>query len=81
MRRWRQQQPGGYCNPEVDKMIEAQSQEGDPTGRKQMLLEIENQLVVTDACPIIFYNKGATCRESWVKGLTIMENSFATAGL
>ena len=27
----------GYCNPEVDKMIEAQSREGDPDRRKQIV--------------------------------------------
>jgi ABC-type transport system substrate-binding protein len=32
----------GYCNPEVDKMIEAQSREGDRDRRKQILWAIPN---------------------------------------
>jgi ABC-type transport system substrate-binding protein len=50
----------GYCNPKVDKMIEIQSREGDPTRRKQILLKIEKQLASDDACPIIFFTKGGT---------------------
>jgi peptide/nickel transport system substrate-binding protein len=66
----------GYCNPKVDKLIDAQSQEGDPTRRKQILWQIEQQLAADDARPIIFYTKGGTCMEPWVKNLTIMENSI-----
>ena len=34
----------GYCNPEVDKMIEQQSMEGDAARRKQLLWTIERKL-------------------------------------
>ncbi len=42
----------GYCNPEVDKLVE------------------------DVARPVIFYPRGATCRQPEVKGLTIMVNSI-----
>ena len=66
----------GYCNPEVDKLIEQQSREGDPGKRKALLWAIEKQLAEDDARPIIFYAKGGTCRQPWVKGSTIMVNSI-----
>jgi peptide/nickel transport system substrate-binding protein len=66
----------GYCNPEIDKLIEQQSREGDPGRRKQVLWEIERKLAADDARPIIFYTKGGTCRQPYVKGLTLMVNSI-----
>jgi peptide/nickel transport system substrate-binding protein len=66
----------GYCNPKVDKLIDAQSQASDPGRRKQILWQIEQQLAADDARPILFYPKGGTCRQPWVKGLTIIENSI-----
>ena len=66
----------GYCNPEVDKLIELQSREGDPTRRKNVLAEIERRLAADNARPILFYARGATCRQPYVKGLTIMANSL-----
>ncbi len=65
----------GYCNPEVDQLIERQSREADPDRRKVVLWEIERKLATDDARPIIFYPKGGTCRQPYVKGLTIMVNS------
>ena len=66
----------GYCNPEVDKLIELQSREGDTTRRKNVLAEIERRLAADNARPILFYARGATCRQPYVKGLTIMANSL-----
>ena len=34
----------GYCNHDVDKLIEQQSMEGDPARRKQILWQIERQI-------------------------------------
>jgi peptide/nickel transport system substrate-binding protein len=65
----------GYCNPAVDKLIERQSMEGDREKCKPLLWAIEKQLAEDEARPIIFYAKGGTCTEPWVKGLTIMVNS------
>ncbi len=66
----------GYCNPEVDKLIEQQSIEGDPGRCKQLLWAIERKLAEDDVRPIIFYSRGGTCWQPWVKGLTIMVNSI-----
>jgi ABC-type transport system substrate-binding protein len=57
----------GYCNKEVDQLIEQQSMEGDPTRRKQILWQIEHKLAEEDVRPIIFYANRGFCRGSWVK--------------
>jgi hypothetical protein len=41
----------GYCNPEVNTLIERQSREGDPDRRKQLLWEIERKLAEDVARP------------------------------
>jgi peptide/nickel transport system substrate-binding protein len=66
----------GYCNPEVDKLIEQQSIEADPGRRKQLLWAIERKLAEEGARPIIFYSRGGTCWQPHVKGMTIMVNSI-----
>ena len=66
----------GYCNPEVDKLIEQQSREADADKRKQLVWQIERKLAEDDARPIIFYRRGGTCWRPYVKGLTIMVNSI-----
>jgi peptide/nickel transport system substrate-binding protein len=66
----------GYCNPEIDALIERQSREGDPGRRKEVLWQIERKLAEDVARPIIFYTRGATCRQPYVKGFTQMSNSL-----
>ena len=66
----------GYCNHDVDKLIEQQSMEGDPARRKQILWQIERKLAEEDARPIIFYADGGTCMRSWVKGQVVLVNSI-----
>jgi peptide/nickel transport system substrate-binding protein len=66
----------GYCHPEVDKLTEQQSREGDPERRKPLLWAIERKLAEDGARPIIFYSRAATCWQPWVKGLTIMVDSL-----
>jgi len=65
----------GYCNPEVDQLIEQQSIEADEGRRKQLLWAIERKLAEVGARPIIFYSRQGTCWQPYVKGLTIMVNS------
>jgi peptide/nickel transport system substrate-binding protein len=65
----------GYCNPEIDKLIEQQSIEGDTDRRKQLVWAIERKLAEDGARPIIFYSRSGTCWQPYVKGLTIMVNS------
>jgi len=66
----------GYCNPEVDKLIDRQSIEADTQKRKKLVWEIERNLAEDAARPVIFYPRGATCQQPYVKGLTIMVNSI-----
>jgi peptide/nickel transport system substrate-binding protein len=66
----------GYCNPEVDKLIDRQSAEADREKRKQLVWEIERRLAEDGARPIIFYPRGGTCIQPYVKGLVTMVNSI-----
>jgi peptide/nickel transport system substrate-binding protein len=65
----------GYCNAEVDKLIDRQSAEADQEKRKRLVWEIERKLAEDGARPIIFYDRRDTCWQPYVKGLTIMVNS------
>ena len=65
-----------YCKPEMDKLIEQQSREADMDRRKQLLWAIEKNLAADNARPIIFYRRGGTCRQPYIKGMTIMVNSI-----
>jgi peptide/nickel transport system substrate-binding protein len=65
-----------YCNPDIDKLIEQQSMETDQARRRQLVWAIERNLADDGARPIIFYAHRATCWHPYVKGITIMVNSF-----
>ena len=65
----------GYCNPEVDRLIEQLSMEVNQDRRKQLAWTIERKLAEDVARPIIFYSRGGTCWQPYVKGLTLMVNS------
>src|SRR4051794_30971865 len=66
----------GYCNPEVDKLVDQQSAEFDVEKRKQIVWKIERMLAEEGARPIVFYPRGGTCSQSYVKGLVTMANSI-----
>jgi len=66
----------GYCSSEVDQLIEQQSSEADEARRKQLVWAIEKKMAEDGARPIIFYSRGATCWQPYVKGLTLMVNSI-----
>src|SRR5215471_18920602 len=66
----------GYCDAEVDKMVDEQSAESDVEKRKHMVWAVEKKLADDDARPILFYNRVATCWNPQVKGLTLMVNSI-----
>jgi peptide/nickel transport system substrate-binding protein len=66
----------GYCNPEVEKLLEQQSQEADIAKRKQIVWAIEKILVEDGARPIIMHNRAATCWHPHVKGHVRHENSI-----
>ncbi|HWB51511.1 MAG TPA: ABC transporter substrate-binding protein [Stellaceae bacterium] len=66
----------GYCNPETDKLIDRQSVEPDQQKRKRLVWEIERRLTEEGAKPLVYFNKGATCWQPYVKNVTVMENSI-----
>lgn len=45
-----------YCNPEVDRMIDAQSQMLDPLKRRRLVAEIQKRLEGDGARPILNWN-------------------------
>jgi peptide/nickel transport system substrate-binding protein len=65
----------GFCDPALDKKMEAQSMERDVSRRRQMVWEIDLALQQELARPIIYHRRGGTCWWPWVKGLTLMVNS------
>jgi peptide/nickel transport system substrate-binding protein len=65
-----------YCNPQVEALIEKQSQETDVGRRKQIVWQIERILAEDVARPIIMHNRGGTCWYPHVKGLVPQENAF-----
>ncbi len=69
----------GYCNPELDKKFDEQSQMADQEKRKKLVWEIDKQLQEDVARPIIFHELAATCTQPEVKGLTVMANSIYNA--
>jgi peptide/nickel transport system substrate-binding protein len=66
----------GYCNPEVDALIDRQSAETDTAKRKQLVWEIERRLVQEGARPAIFHPRSNTCWYPQVKGLNVVVNSI-----
>jgi len=65
----------GYCNPEIDKMIEQQSSMTDVAARKKLVWEIDQKLLEDNARPIIMWNRAATCMQPYVKGFVANVNS------
>jgi len=66
----------GYCNQQVDQLVEEQSSQTDPGRRRSLVWEIEKKLVEDDARPIIFYGRIGTCWQPEVKGVVNMVNSI-----
>jgi len=65
----------GYCNPELDKMVDQQSAISDVAKLKQLVWAIEKKLADNDARPILFYPRAANCYYPKVKGLVTQVNS------
>jgi peptide/nickel transport system substrate-binding protein len=65
----------GYCNPEIDKLVDAQSKELDLQKRRKMVWEIDRRLLEDGARPIIMWNRAASCWQPYVKGYTAQVNS------
>ncbi len=65
----------GYCDAEVDKIIDRQSAEPDAEKRRRLVWEIERKLAEDGARPIVYYARTGYCSYPYVKNLTIMVNS------
>ena len=65
----------GYCNPEVDKLVDRQSSETDIERRRQLVWEIERKLAEDGSRPVIFYAVSAACAQPYFKGDAMMINS------
>jgi len=65
----------GYCNPQVDALIDEQSMEPDPEKRRELVWQIERQLAEDGARPVLFFPRNGTCWYPYVKGFTVMVNS------
>ena len=65
-----------YCSPEVDKLIDAQSQEWDVEKRRQIVWKIERMLAADVARPVLFHNKAGTCWQPHLNGYVHQENSI-----
>jgi peptide/nickel transport system substrate-binding protein len=66
----------GYCNQQVDRLVEEQSRQTDPGKRKSLVWEIEQKLVEDDARPIVFYGRIGTCWQPEVMGVVNTVNSI-----
>src|SRR4030081_1440272 len=64
-----------YCNKEIEKLFDQQSQETDIAKRKKLVWDIDKKLQEDVARPIIFHARTGTCWQPYVKGVTIMVNS------
>jgi peptide/nickel transport system substrate-binding protein len=65
-----------YCNPEVTKLLEAQSAERDVVKRSEIVWEIERILNEGVARPVILHGRTAQCRQPYVKGHVRAANSI-----
>jgi peptide/nickel transport system substrate-binding protein len=65
-----------YCNKELDQKFEEQSKIADPDKRRALVWDIDKQLQLDAARPIIMFNRTATCWQAAVKNETLMVNSI-----
>jgi peptide/nickel transport system substrate-binding protein len=65
-----------YCNPEVEKLVEAQSRESDKEKRKKIVWQIEQVLNEDVARPIIYHDRASSCWHPHLKNYTQMGNSI-----
>ncbi len=65
-----------YCDANVEKLLDQQSQEGEFEKRRALVWDIERILVRDVARPIIFHGKQATCLHPHVKGVVQHNNSI-----
>jgi peptide/nickel transport system substrate-binding protein len=64
-----------YCNKDIEKLFDQQSEEVDVDKRKKLVWDIDKKLQDDVARPVIFYARTGTCWQPYVKGVTVMVNS------
>jgi peptide/nickel transport system substrate-binding protein len=65
-----------YCNPEIEKLFDAQSREFDNAKRKLMVWNIDKALQEDGARPVIYHGHAGTCWQPAVKGVNMAVNSI-----
>jgi peptide/nickel transport system substrate-binding protein len=65
-----------YCNPAVDKLIDAQSRESDLAKRKSLVWEVEKNLAEDVARPIIMQGVAGFCWQPYVRGFVLHHNGI-----
>ncbi len=68
-----------YCNKDLEKLIDQQSQMSDYEKRRKLVWEIDKKLQEDVARPIIYHSRNATCWQPTVKGVIAPENSSYNA--
>jgi peptide/nickel transport system substrate-binding protein len=64
-----------YCNKDLQKLFDEQSQITDVAKRKKLVWEIDKKLQEDVARPILFHARTGTCWKPYVKNFSIMTNS------
>src|SRR5262249_4873169 len=64
-----------YCNKDLEKLFDQQSQETDVQKRKKLVWEIDKKIQEDVARPILLHSHMATCWQPYVKNMTMMVNS------
>lgn len=64
-----------YCNRDLEKLFDQQSQETDVQKRKELVWKIDATLQNDVARPIMYHGKQATCWQPYVHGFAPMRNS------
>ena len=65
-----------YCNPEVTRLLEAQSAARDVAKRREIVWEIERILNDDVARPVVLHGRSAQCRQPYVRGHVRAANSI-----
>ena len=65
----------GYCNPEIEKLMEKQSSITNLEERRKLVWEIDRKLLEDNARPIVMWNRASTCMHPYVKGYVANVNS------
>jgi peptide/nickel transport system substrate-binding protein len=65
----------GYCDHDMEALVDKQSMEPDPEKRKQIVFEIEKKMAADVVRPVIYHSRASTCWQPNVKNMTQMSNS------